>query len=103
MWLSVCMESSSDGVTLWSSHIIANALTLINTVLLISSGMVAVAALHASSLRAHILYSSLVVVVVVAATAFLSVQCMEYMHLYWTISTRAWRDLVALYRPSSWG
>ena len=68
------------------AHLIANTLTAINTVLLISSGMTAVSGLHAVALRAYLLYCSLVSSTLVAATAFLSVQAIEYMHLYWCIN-----------------
>ena len=81
------MNMTSDATAEWATHLIANGLTLVNTVLLISSGMIVVSGVHVAALGVHLLYSTLVVCTVAAASGFLSVQCIEYLHLYWCINS----------------
>nr|ATQ37484.1 cytochrome c oxidase subunit 3 [Rhynchopus euleeides] len=84
--VSLQHTSTDDGVEV-SSVVLQNTLTLMNSYLLITSGVVSVSALHCCTMRVHVLYTSSLLVVLVLGTAFLGVQCIEYVHLYWCINT----------------
>ena len=75
-----------DGVQT-EGTILPNTMALLNTVLLIGSGVLGTSGLQASSTRAHLLYCIGIMGTILLATAFLSIQSIEYMHLYWCIST----------------
>ena len=62
-----------------------NTLTLLNTDLLLSSGVLAVAGMHTVVLQLLGVHCLLLTVVVIVAVLFLAVQCCEYIHLYWCI------------------
>ena len=63
----------------------ANALTMVNTTLLLTTGVLAGYAVHALSMRLPVLACTLMHTIVSLGMLFLSVQCMEYGHLYWCI------------------
>ena len=61
----------------------SNTLTLLNTNLLLASGVVSVAAIHSVTMKTLVHTNYMLVLVVVLGTVFLLVQCCEYIHLYW--------------------
>lgn len=73
----VVSSTSTDAVTLYS-----NTLTLLNTNLLLTSGVVSIGGMHSITMKTSVLSSVLLMVVVVLGTVFLLVQCCEYLHLY---------------------
>jgi len=76
----VVSTTSSDAITVYS-----NTLTLLNSTLLLTSGVVSVGAIHSMAMKTPVLSSAMLAVVVVLGTVFLMVQCCEYLHLYWCI------------------
>jgi len=74
---TVVSTSSTDAVSVYS-----NTLTLLNSTLLLTSGVVSVAAVHSISMKTSVMSSAMLMVVVVLGTVFLMVQCCEYLHLY---------------------
>ena len=66
-----------DATTVYS-----NTLTLLNSTLLLTSGVVSVAAIHSMSMKTPVMSSAMLAVVVLLGTLFLMVQCCEYLHLY---------------------
>ena len=79
---NVLSTVSVVGTTMDTSIVVSNTLTLLNTSLLLTSGVVCVGAVHASTLKTHVQCTGLLMVVVGLATLFLMVQCCEYIHLY---------------------
>lgn len=69
---------TSDVTTMY-----ANTLTLLNTNLLLASGVVSIAAIHAVSMKTPVIGTTMMLVVSMLGTVFLVVQCCEYIHLYW--------------------
>ena len=65
-----------------STRVFQNTLTLINTDLLLASGVASMLSMHAHTLRVPVLCTCMLAVVALQATAFLAVQCIEYMHLH---------------------
>lgn len=65
-----------------ASTIYSNTLTLLNTDLLLTSGVVSVAAIHSMTMKTLVQSNSMLLVVVMLGTVFLLVQCCEYLHLY---------------------
>nr|QHQ98640.1 cytochrome c oxidase subunit 3 [Lacrimia lanifica] len=66
-----------------STSVYVNTLTLLNTNLLVTSGIVSIAAMHAVVMKTSVLSNSMLMLVVVLGSVFLLVQCCEYLHLYW--------------------
>ena len=64
------------------SSLYANTLTLLNTNLLVTSGVLSVGAMHSVVMKTNSLSNSLLLMVVGLGTLFLMVQCCEYLHLY---------------------
>ena len=65
-----------------ASTIYSNTLTLLNTDLLLTSGVVSVAAIHAMTMKTLVHSNSMLLLVVMLGTVFLLVQRFEYLHLY---------------------
>ena len=65
-----------------NTSVYINTLTLLNTNLLVTSGVVSIAAMHAVVMKTPVLSNSMLMVVVVLGSIFLLVQCCEYLHLY---------------------
>jgi len=72
-----CIAAAVDVSTVYS-----NTLTLLNTDLLLWSGVVSIAAVHSMTMKSMIQTMGLLLVVVMLGTTFLLVQCCEYLHLY---------------------
>merc|ERR1711904_465218 len=62
-----------------------NALTLANTDLLLTTGVLAVAIMHLIVYRIIVGAQLLLGILIVAGKLFLGVQCCEYLHLYWCL------------------
>ena len=60
----------------------SNTLTLLNTNLLLASGVLSVGSVHAVGMKLPVLANSSMLLVMVLGTLFLSVQCCEYIHLH---------------------
>ena len=75
---------SSDSVVLY-----ANTLTMLNTSLLLYSGVVSVSLVHTLVLKTLVMSNTMVVSISLLAIVFLGVQCVEYLHLYWCIYSYA--------------
>jgi len=73
----VVSTTSVDAVTVYS-----NTLTLLNTNLLLTSGVVSIGGMHSITMKTAVQSSVLLMLVVVLGTVFLLVQCCEYLHLY---------------------
>jgi len=74
---STLVHSSVSATTMY-----ANTLTLLNTDLLITSGVVSIAAMHGMTMKSLTNAVVLLVVVCMLGSVFLLVQCIEYLHLY---------------------
>jgi heme/copper-type cytochrome/quinol oxidase subunit 3 len=68
---------SMDTISVYS-----NTLTLLNTDLLVSSGVLSISGIHSMTMKTTIQTCGMLVLVVVLGTVFLMVQCCEYIHLY---------------------
>ena len=68
-----------------TSTVTNNTLTLLNTSLLLTSGVVSVGGVHALTMKTHVQSVGLFMVVVALGTSFMMVQCCEYIHLYWCL------------------
>jgi len=68
--------------TVETSTVYSNTLTLLNTDLLLTSGVVSVGAVHSMQMKTMIQTMGLLLVVIALGTTFLLVQCCEYLHLY---------------------
>ena len=77
--LSVTASSTS---TECSSVLYQNTLTLLNSMLLLTSGVVSVAAVHTHTMKLLVASTVYLSIIVALATVFLGVQCCEYVHLY---------------------
>ena len=64
------------------SSVYSNTLTLLNTDLLLSSGVVSVSVVHSMTMKTLVHSNTAILLVVLLGTVFLLVQCCEYMHLY---------------------
>lgn len=60
----------------------ANTLTLLNTNLLLASGVVSIASIHAVHMKTPVMSTVMMSMVAMLGTVFLVVQCCEYIHLY---------------------
>nr|ATQ37457.1 cytochrome c oxidase subunit 3 [Diplonema ambulator] len=69
----------------WHTLVYQNTLTLLNTDLLLFSGCVSIAAVHSHAMLLPVTASVQLLCIVLLALMFLSVQCCEYIHLYWCI------------------
>ena len=65
-----------------SSTVYSNTLTLLNTDLLLTSGVISVGAIHSITMKTVVQSNGMLLLVVMLGTVFLLVQCCEYMHLY---------------------
>ena len=66
-----------------STSVYSNTLTLLNTELLVSSGVLSVSGIHSITMKTSVQTGSILLLVVLLGTVFLMVQCCEYVHLYW--------------------
>ena len=66
-----------------TTMVYANTLTMLNTDLLLTSGVVSISAVHACTMKTMVSTHLLLLVVVILGLVFLMVQCVEYLHLYW--------------------
>ena len=78
---SIGYTASADGVE-WHTLLYQNALTLLNTDLLLFSGAVSIAAVHSHAMLLPTAAAVQLVGIVLLACMFLTVQCCEYLHLY---------------------
>nr|QHQ98672.1 cytochrome c oxidase subunit 3 [Rhynchopus humris] len=69
----------------WGITLYQNTLTLLNTDLLLTSGVWGVAAMHAVVLHLLLVHCYATTTIILLAVVFLAVQCCEYLHLYWCI------------------
>ena len=79
---TVIAISNMDTVCMYS-----NTLTLLNTDLLVFSGVLSVSAIHSITMKTTTQTCSMLMLVVLMGTVFLTVQCCEYLHLYWCLYT----------------
>ena len=82
------MDSIVGGAST-TSTVFQNTLTLANTDLLLSSGVLSIAAVHHGASRTSTLSAMLYLCVVDVAILFLTVQGCEYLHLYWGLASCA--------------
>nr|ATQ37471.1 cytochrome c oxidase subunit 3 [Diplonema sp. ATCC 50224] len=80
-----------------SSHrllTVANALTAINTATLVCSSVTVVLGVHTitRSIQCHGIL--MLAITIVLATGFAAVQCVEYLHLYWTLCSSSTTGLL---------
>ena len=81
---SIVTVSDAVGVT-GTSVLHANTLTLLNTMLLLTSGVVSIIGVHGVAMKVPTVTSTAFMVVSYLGVVFLGVQCCEYLHLYWCI------------------
>ncbi len=88
-WTSVSADSVSPLGTqllaLSTEHLAVvyqNTLTLLNSDLLLATGALSIAAVHSHTMRTATSGCFYLSLIVCAASAFLLVQCCEYLHLY---------------------
>ena len=74
---TVISMGNQDTVLLYS-----NTLTLVNTDLLVTSGILSVSAIHSTTMKTTTQTAGMLLLVVLLASVFLMVQCCEYIHLY---------------------
>ena len=80
--MAVLVQQIADDGVDSVSLIYQNTLTLLNTDLLLSTGVVSIAAMHSHTMK-NILHGTLcMTVLVTVASVFLLVQCCEYLHLF---------------------
>ncbi len=72
----------TNGSAVDTSTVYSNTLTLLNTDLLLTSGVVSVGAVHSMQMKTMVQTMGLLLVVIALGTTFLLVQCCEYLHLY---------------------
>ena len=86
MTLAVCL--AADGVE-HHGVMYQNTLTLVNTHLLLWTGVLSVLAVHAHTMKLPVSIAGYLVAVCCIGGCFLLVQCCEYVHLYWCLYTDA--------------
>ena len=64
-----------------------NTLTLLNTHLLLWTGVLSVLAIHAHTMKVPVSVAAYLTAVCSLGGCFLLVQCCEYVHLYWCLYT----------------
>jgi len=80
------LGSSSTGHGVLSTGVAySNTLTLLNTDLLLTSGVVSIAGMHGMTMKTIVHAMLMMLVVCMLGTVFLLVQCIEYLHLYWCL------------------
>ena len=80
------LGSSSTGHGVLSTGVAySNTLTLLNTDLLLTSGVVSIAGMHGMTMKTIAHAMLMLLVVCMLGTVFLLVQCIEYLHLYWCL------------------
>ena len=78
---------STDAVTLSvttisTSTVYSNTLTLLNTDLLLTSGIMSVGAAHSINMKCLVQSNSMFLLIVLVGMVFVLIQCCEYVHLY---------------------